>query len=54
MIWAATSRALAADLCRILAPDYATIAREVAAQMTTSADSVARAVDLLEDAARAG
>ncbi|OBH02189.1 glycosyltransferase [Mycobacterium sp. E2699] len=49
-----TEETLVADLRRILAPDYATRAREVAAQMTTSADSLARAADLLEDAARAG
>ena len=49
-----TRESLVADLRRILAPDYAARAREVAAQMTKSADSVARAADLLEDAARAG
>lgn len=53
--FAATTReTLVADLGRILTPDYATRAREVAAQMTKSADSVARAADLLEDAARSG
>jgi UDP:flavonoid glycosyltransferase YjiC (YdhE family) len=51
---ATTRETLVADLGRILTPDYATRAREVAAQMTKSADSVARAADLLEDAARSG
>lgn len=51
---ATTEESLVADLCRILAPEYVTRAREVAARMTTSADSAARAADLLEDAARAG
>ncbi|MCV7089689.1 glycosyltransferase [Mycobacterium interjectum] len=51
---ATTQESLVADLRRILAPDYATRAREVAARMSRSADSVARAADLLEDAARTG
>ncbi|OBF58736.1 glycosyltransferase [Mycobacterium sp. 852002-50816_SCH5313054-b] len=51
---ATTQESLVADLRRILAPDYAARAREVAAQMITSADSVARAADLVEDAARPG
>lgn len=45
---------LVADLRRILTPECFTRAREVAAQMTTAADSVASAADLLEDAARLG
>lgn len=49
---ATTPETLVEDLRRILAPDYATRAREVAAQMTKPADSAARAADLLEDAAR--
>ncbi|WP_068182933.1 glycosyltransferase [Mycobacterium sp. UM_CSW] len=46
-----TQESLVADLRRILAPDYAARARDVAALMTKSAESVARAADLLEDAA---
>lgn len=49
-----TQDSLVADLRRLLAPDYAARAREVASRMTRSVDSVARAADLLEDAARAG
>ncbi len=51
---ATTQESLVADLRSILAPDYATRAREIASQMTNSAESVARAADLLEDAARSG
>ncbi len=51
---ATTPETLVTDLRRILAPDYATSARDVVARMSKSADSVARAADLLEDAARAG
>jgi UDP:flavonoid glycosyltransferase YjiC (YdhE family) len=42
------------DLSLILAPQYVTQAREVAAQMTKPAESVTSAADLLEDAARRG
>jgi UDP:flavonoid glycosyltransferase YjiC (YdhE family) len=49
-----TLDSLVADLRSILTPQCAARAREVAPQMTKSAESVARAADLLEDAARAG
>ena len=49
---ATTQESLVADLRSILAPEYVARAREVATQMTTPAESVARAADLLEDAAR--
>jgi vancomycin aglycone glucosyltransferase len=49
-----TAESLAADLRLILAPQYAGRAREVAAQMTKPAESLARTADLLEDAARGG
>lgn len=45
-----TYDSLVADLRSVLAPDYATRAREVAAQMTKPAESVGKAADLLEDA----
>ncbi|MGO9732845.1 MAG: glycosyltransferase, partial [Mycobacterium sp.] len=45
---------LVADLRSILNPHCLTRAREVAAQMTKPAVSVASAVDLLEDAGRLG
>lgn len=51
---ATTCESLVADLSSILTPQCATRAREVAARMTRAADSVARAADLLEDAARRG
>ena len=51
---ATTQESLVADLSSILAPQYLTRAREVAAQMTTPAESLASAADLLEDAARQG
>jgi vancomycin aglycone glucosyltransferase len=47
-----TAESLVADLRLILTPQYASRAREVAAQMTKPAESLARAADLLEDAAR--
>jgi UDP:flavonoid glycosyltransferase YjiC (YdhE family) len=47
-----TEKSLVADLRRILAPQYATRAREVAARMTKSAVSVAAAADLMENFAR--
>ncbi len=46
-----TYETLVADLRRILAPEYAARARELAARMTKPHDSVARAADLFEDAA---
>jgi UDP:flavonoid glycosyltransferase YjiC (YdhE family) len=49
-----TAESLVADLSSILAPQYLTRAREVAAQMTKPAESLASAADLLEDAARQG
>jgi UDP:flavonoid glycosyltransferase YjiC (YdhE family) len=51
---AVTQESLAADLRSILTPQYLIRAREVAAQMTKPAESVASAADLLEDAARRG
>ena len=45
---------LVAELRSILTPEYATRAREVAAEMTKPTESVARAADLLEEAVRAG
>jgi UDP:flavonoid glycosyltransferase YjiC (YdhE family) len=48
----ATQEALIADLRCILTPQYAGRAREVGAQMTKPAESLARTADLLEDAAR--
>jgi vancomycin aglycone glucosyltransferase len=51
---AATQETLVADLSSILAPQYLRGAREVAAQMTKPAESLASAADLLEDAARQG
>ena len=49
-----TVESLVADLRLILTPHYATRAREVAAEMTKPAESLARAADLLEDTARRG
>ena len=49
-----TVNSLVADLHSVLAPHHASRAREVAAQTTTPAESLARAADLLEDAARCG
>ena len=49
-----TQESLVAILSEILAPQYHARAREVAAQMTKPAESLARAADLLEDAARQG
>jgi vancomycin aglycone glucosyltransferase len=51
---ATTQQSLFADLRSILTPECAARAREVAAQMTKPATSVASAADLLEDAARLG
>ena len=47
-----THESLVADLRRILAPQYAIRARELATRMTTPAKSVAKAADLFEDAVR--
>jgi vancomycin aglycone glucosyltransferase len=47
-----TLDSLAADLRLILAPQYAARGREIAAQMTTPAESLALTVDLLEEAVR--
>jgi UDP:flavonoid glycosyltransferase YjiC (YdhE family) len=49
-----TQESLVADLRSILTPQYVARAREVATQMTTPAESVASAADLLEEAARLG
>jgi UDP:flavonoid glycosyltransferase YjiC (YdhE family) len=51
---ASTLDSLVADLRSILTPQCATRAREIASQMTTSAESITLAADLLEDAARTG
>jgi UDP:flavonoid glycosyltransferase YjiC (YdhE family) len=45
---------LVADLRSVLAPRYVAQAREVATQMTKTAESLARAGNLLEDTARRG
>ncbi len=47
-----TKESLVADLRTILAPQYVTRAREIAARMTKPAESAAAAADLLEDFAR--
>ena len=47
-----TEKSLLADLRTVLAPQYVTRAREIAAYMTKPADSVAAAADRLEDFAR--
>jgi len=49
---ATTRESLVADLRTILAPQYITRARELAARMTRPAESVAAAVDLVENFAR--
>ncbi len=49
---ASTLDSLVADLRCILAPEYATRAREVAAKMTKSAESIIAVADLLEETAR--
>lgn len=46
---ATTRESLVADLLRILAPEYAIRARELAGRMTTPAESVAKAADLAEN-----
>jgi UDP:flavonoid glycosyltransferase YjiC (YdhE family) len=47
-----TEKSLVADLRTILAPQYLTRARQIATQMTKSAESVTAAADLLETFAR--
>ena len=47
-----TGESLVTNLRRILDPEYVTRARELATRMTTPAESVAKAADLFEDAAR--
>jgi UDP:flavonoid glycosyltransferase YjiC (YdhE family) len=47
-----TEKSLVADLRTILAPQYLARARAMAAQMSTPAESVATAADLVEDFAR--
>ena len=47
-----TEKSLVADLRRILAPQYAVRAREIAPRMTKPAESVAAAADRVEDFAR--
>jgi UDP:flavonoid glycosyltransferase YjiC (YdhE family) len=49
-----TQETLVADLRPILSPQYLTRAGQIATQMTTPTESVTRAADLLEDAARRG
>jgi vancomycin aglycone glucosyltransferase len=49
-----TVETLVADLRSVLAPQYVAQAREVATQMTKTAESLARAGNLLEDTARRG
>jgi vancomycin aglycone glucosyltransferase len=51
---ATTQESLVADLRSILTPQCVSQARDIAAQMTKPAESVASAADLLEDAARRG
>jgi len=51
---AATRKSLAKNLRTVLAPEYRIRARQVAAQMTKAADSVATTADLLEETVRAG
>jgi UDP:flavonoid glycosyltransferase YjiC (YdhE family) len=48
-----TLDSLVADLRTVLTPHCAARAREVAAQMSKPAESVARSAELLEEAARA-
>jgi len=49
-----TRKTLATDLRSVLAPAYASRARDIASRMTKPAESVASAADLLEKAARRG
>jgi UDP:flavonoid glycosyltransferase YjiC (YdhE family) len=52
--WATTRESLVADLRTILAPQYATRAREIATRMTKPAASVTATADLLENFVRLG
>ena len=47
-----TRESLIADLQKILAPEYAIRARELATRMTKPSESVSRAADLMEELAR--
>jgi UDP:flavonoid glycosyltransferase YjiC (YdhE family) len=49
---AASRESLVTDLRRILTPQYATRARDIANRMTKPAESIARAADLFEDSVR--
>jgi UDP:flavonoid glycosyltransferase YjiC (YdhE family) len=49
---AVTARSMAADLRKILDPEYTVRAQHLATQLTKPADSIARAADLFEHAAR--
>jgi UDP:flavonoid glycosyltransferase YjiC (YdhE family) len=49
---ATTARSMVADLRQILDPEYTVRARELATQLTTPANSIARTADLFEHAAR--
>ena len=51
---ATTEKSLGADLRRVLAPQYLTRAREIAARMTTPAANATAAADLLEEFAHVG
>lgn len=47
-----TQETLVADLCEILNPEFASNARELAVQMSTPTESIAKAVELIEQFAR--
>jgi UDP:flavonoid glycosyltransferase YjiC (YdhE family) len=49
---ASNAESLVADLRSILSPQFVVRARDVAALMTKATESVAKAADLLEEAAR--
>jgi UDP:flavonoid glycosyltransferase YjiC (YdhE family) len=49
---ATTAQTMVADLRQILDPEYAVRAQHLATQLTKPADSISRATDLFEDAAR--
>lgn len=50
--WSMTQESLVADLRQILDPEYAINARELASRMSKPADSLAKAVELIEEFAR--
>lgn len=50
--WSVSQETLVSDLRTVLEPQYASRARQVAAQMPKAADSVAAAADLIEQVAR--